>query len=277
MFYPFIIALREGIEAALIVAVLLGYLKRTGQAHYSRQIWAGVVLAILVSICAGVVLNVLAAEISGTALELLEGSAMLLAVVILTWVVTWMKRHASSVGNQLRVQADAAMATGSVSALALLSFTAVGREGLETVLLLFAGLWVGQSIFAYWFGAGLGFAIAIGIGAVVYQSALILPLRSFFNVTGVLIILLAAGLLANGLKEIAEAGVLTLGPRVWDTYDFIADNSTLGRFLAAMLGYDSSPALGQVLAYGVYGVTTMTLFLMGREGANRVTSSQDSV
>ena len=133
MFYPFIIALREGIEAALIVAVLLGYLKRTGQAHYSRQIWAGVVLAILVSICAGVVLNVLAAEISGTALELLEGSAMLLAVVILTWVVTWMKRHASSVGNQLRVQADAAMATGSVSALGARAISDGGPTNFEHI------------------------------------------------------------------------------------------------------------------------------------------------
>jgi len=165
----------------------------------------------------------------------------------------------------MRQLVDVAIRSGSALALALLAFTAVGREGLETVLFLFAGTSGSGSSLLYWGGAGAGLAVAAAMAWVVYAGSARLPLRSFFNFTGVMLIVLAAGLLVNGMKELHEIGATPdLGPRLWDTYTILADNSEIGRFMATIFGYDSSPLLGQVVAYTGYLALTLTLFAAGR-------------
>jgi high-affinity iron transporter len=196
---------------------------------------------------------------------------MLFAVAVLTGMVFWMKRQAATIGRELRVRVDAALRTGSAFALALLAFTAVGREGLETVLFLFAGSGAADDTFAYWLGAGAGLAIAAAIAYVVYAGSARLPLAAFFNVTGTLLMVLAAGLLVNGLKVLHD--MPNLGPRLWDTYHVIADNSDFGRFLSTIFGYDSSPFLGLVIAYAAYLVPTLAFFLLGRERLARAVTA----
>jgi high-affinity iron transporter len=271
MAYSLLITVREGLEAGLIVAIILSYLARTDQRRYWRQVWLGVGVAFLGSIAAGAILELTATQLSGTVQEAFEGGAMLFAVVVLTGMIFWMKRQAATIGRELRSHVDVAIRGGSAFALALLAFTAVGREGLETVLFLFAGSSRADSTFLYWLGAGSGLTIAAVLAYIVYVSAARLPLRAFFNITGVLLIILAAGLLVNGLKELHEIGATPdLGPRVWDTYNIIADNSDMGRFLSTIFGYDSSPFLGLLIAYGAYLVPTLAFFTLGR---NRIVAA----
>jgi high-affinity iron transporter len=263
--YSLLITSREGLEAGLILAITLSYLARIEQKRYWLHIWVGAGLAFGASLAAGIALEATATNLSGTAQEAMEGGAMLLAVVVLTAMIVWMKRQAASIGAQLRQQVDTALRSGSALALAALAFTAVGREGLETVLFLFAGSPTTDSGSLYWMGAGIGLAIAAVLSYIVYAGAARLPLGTFFNITGIVLIVLAAGLLVNGLKELHEIGVIsTLGPHLWDTYYIIADNSELGRFLGTIFGYDSSPYLGLVVAYLSYLALALAFFTLGR-------------
>lgn len=265
MAYSLLVTWREGLEAGLIIAIVLSYLARIDQRRYWLHIWLGAASAFGGSLAVGLVLEATATSLSGTALEAFEGSAMLLAVLVLTSMIFWMKRQAASIGAHLRQRVELALRSGSALALALLAFTAVGREGLETVLFLFAGSSTAQSGLLFWVGAGVGLALAAALAWLFYLGAARVPLRAFFNVTGVLLIILAAGLLVNGLKDLHEVRVIpSLGPHVWDTYDIIADNSSLGRFLSTILGYDSSPYLGLVVAYVAYLVLTLAFFSLGR-------------
>jgi high-affinity iron transporter len=273
MVYSLLITSREGLEAGLILAIVLSYLARTNQRQHWRPVWLGAAAAFLASLTLGGILELTTTSLSGAALEAFEGSAMLFAVAVLTGMIFWMKRQAATIGRELRARVDAALRSGSALALGLLSFTAVGREGLETVLFLFAGSGAADDTFAYWFGAGAGLAIAAAIAYVVYAGSARLPLGAFFNITGALLMVLAAGLLVNGLKELHEIGAVpNLGPRLWDTYHVIADNSDFGRFLSTIFGYDSSPFLGLVIAYGAYLVPTLAFFLLGRERLARAAS-----
>jgi high-affinity iron transporter len=274
MAYSLLITSREGLEAGLILAIVLSYLARTDQRRHWRPVWLGAAAAFVASLALGGALELTATSLSGAALEAFEGSAMLFAVAVLTGMVFWMKRQAATIGNHLRARVDAALRTGSALALGLLSFTAVGREGLETVLFLFAGSGAADDTFAYWLGAGAGLAIAAAIAYVVYAGSARLPLAAFFNITGTLLMVLAAGLLMNGLKELHEMGAVpNLGPRLWDTYHVIADNSDFGRFLSTIFGYDSSPFLGLVIAYAAYLVPTLAFFLLGRERLARAVTA----
>lgn len=263
--YSLLITFREGLEAALIIAIVLGYLGRLGQRALYGRIWLGAAIALLGSLVAGVALELLAVKLSGAALEALEGITMFLAVGVLTWMIFWMRRQAATLGGHLRSEVDTALKAGSGLALALLAFSAVGREGLETVLFLFAGAATTHSGLLYWIGGGIGLALATVAGYLLYKGTARLPLRAFFDVTGVALIVLAAGLLVGGLKEFREMGLFpTLGPHLWDTYSLLPDNSILGRFLAAVLGYDSSPMLIQVILYWTYLVVALALFFLGR-------------
>ncbi|MDO8530587.1 MAG: FTR1 family protein [Dehalococcoidia bacterium] len=266
MVYSLFVSLREGLEAFLIIAIVLGYLNRIGQRRYFTHVWLGAALAFLGTIAVWAGLELTASKLSGPALEAFEGGATLLAVVVLTSMTLWMKRQAADMGSHLRSQVDVALRSGSVVTLVLLAFTSVGREGLETALFLTAGSATADSALLYWLGAGLGLAVAAVMGAIVYAGTMRLPLSAVFNVTGVILIVLAAGLLSSGLKELSHAtSASALGPHLWDTYNLVPDNSGLGRLLNTVLGYDASPRLGQVVAYLGYLAVFLPLFLLGRE------------
>ena len=263
MLFSFLVTVREGIEIALVITILLGYLRKLDQKQHFREIWIGVGAAALLSVGFAVVLEVTSREMNGRVLETFEGLTMLFAVGVLTWMVFWMKRQSAGISAELRSHIDSALSAGSVMALALLAFSAVGREGIETALFLFAGSTASDSGTQFVLGGILGFGVAAAAGVVLYYGAAKLPLKQFFLVSGVVVIVLAAGLLVNGLGDLHEAAVITdLGSRPWDTESMIPMTSTMGKFLHTVLGYDSAPAMAQIVTYWTYLLVVLGAYLL---------------
>src|SRR3954469_7690221 len=206
MIGSFVIVLREAFEAALVLSLMFAFLKKIGHAHdQAGPVWAGTAAAIAVSIALGALIFLAAGELEGTSEALYEGFAMLLAAVVLTGMLFWMRRQAASIGGALRDQVSQAVTEGSKLGLALVAFIAVAREGIETALFLFAN--VGEDGAAGTIVGGLlGLAAAVGLGVAFYRGSLKMDLGRLFLVTGILVIVFAAYLLAGGLHELGEAG-----------------------------------------------------------------------
>jgi high-affinity iron transporter len=246
-----VITLREGLEAALIVGILLSYLTRVGRADRGLSVWIGTGLAVLAAVGAGAALFLTGGEIEGASEQLFEGTALLLAVGMLSYMIHWMRGQASGLRASLQKRVEVALEASGWS-LASVAFLVVVREGLETALFLF-GAAQASSAGATLSGGLLGLAVAIGIGYGVYRGGLRLDLRAFFAVTGLLLIFFAGGMLAHGVHELVEAGALPgIVDPVWDSNSTIPESSTLGLFLKALLGYSGSPTLLEVLAYAGY-------------------------
>ena len=253
MLSSFLITLREGLEAALIIGIILAYLARTGNRQSFKPIWIGTSLAVLVSLIAGAAFWRLAVEFSGRAEEIFEGIAMFLAVGILTWMIFWMRKQAINLKAHLHAQIQSVLTRGSSLGLVILAFVVVVREGIETVLFLFAATRVAESPVLFTAGGFLGLVIAIVIGYSIYKGSSRLNLRTFFNVTSMVLIAFAAGLLAYGIHEFIEAGIIPpLVEYIWDINHILPEKSTFGLFLKAILGYNGNPALVEVVAYVVY-------------------------
>jgi len=266
----FLITLREGLEAGLIIAIILAYLKSTNQRPHFRTVLVAALAAVAVSLTVGAAIFAVAGEFEGRTAEAFEGTAMLLAVAVLSWMVVWMKRQAAGIRKTLETDLAQAVGLGSAFALALIPFTAILREGLETSVFLFAATRTSTPLEST-VGASAGIAAATALTWGLYSGGYRINLRVFFNVTGVLLVILAAGLLVNGLKELHEAAVIgNLGPHTWDTYNVLADNSQLGKFLGTILGYDSSPYLGMVIAYVTYLIVALGFFILGRAPSLRI-------
>lgn len=264
MFYSFLIVLREGFEIALVLAIVLGYLLRTGNRDLFRAVWLGAGAAALLCVIAGTILELTSSSLSSTTREAFEGFTMLFAAAVLTWMVFWMRRQAVSIGRDLRHQVDVALEGGTLTALVVLAFVAVLREGLETVLLLFAGASAerGDSATAFLSGALLGGVVAAALGYLVYRGSHAIPLRQFFTVTGLVVLIIAAGLISTGIAELQASGVIgNLGARPWDTDAFLSQTTTLGKFLHTLIGYDSAPTWGQIILYWGYLVLGLGAFL----------------
>jgi high-affinity iron transporter len=258
MFSALLITLREGLEAALIVGIILAHLAKIRRADLARYAWLGVGGAILVSLAAGIAIYATAGELVGRAEQVFEGSAMLLAAGVLTWMIFWMHRQAAGVRASLQSQMDVTVAGGSWVGLAALSFVAVVREGIETVLFLFAASRTAESPLAATVGGLLGLAIATGVGYLLYRGTARLNLKTFFNATSAILIVFAAGLLAHAVHEFNEAGVIpAIIEHVWDVGRVLPDSSGAGRFLASILGYNGNPSLTEVTAYVVYLVAAL--------------------
>ena len=253
MLGSFLITLREGLEAALIIGIILAYLARTDNRQGFKPIWLGVSLAVLVSLIAGVLIYFLAGEFTGQAEEIFEGSAMFLAAGVLTWMIFWMRKQAINIKAHLHAQIQSVLIRGSSLGLVILAFVVVVREGIETVLFLFAATRVAESALLFTVGGFLGLAIAVVIGYSIYKGTSRLNLRTFFNATSLILIVFAAGLLAYGIHEFIEAGIIPpLVDPVWDINHILSEKSTLGLFLKAILGYNGNPALVEVIAYPIY-------------------------
>lgn len=262
MAFSFLVTLREGVEMALILAILLGYLRSIGQKKHFREIWIGVGMAAVISLGLGVALEVASKQLDKRVLEAFEGFTMIFAVILLTAMAFWMRRQAGGISSELRAHVDSALSKGSVTALVLLAATSIGREGLETALFLFAGSTTGASAAQYWLGGALGFAVAAFIGVGIYHGTSRVPLKAFFMASGVVVIVLAAGLLANSVVKLYEAALITdLGVRPWDTDRYISITSTLGKFLSTLFGYDSAPSLTQIGLYWGYLLVALAVFI----------------
>ncbi len=253
MLGSFLITLREGLEAALIIGIILAYLAKTDNRQGFKPIWLGVSLAVLVSLIAGAIFWRLAVEFTGRAEEIFEGLAMFLAVGVLTWMIFWMRKQAINIKVHLHAQIQSALTSGSALGLVVIAFVVVVREGIETVLFLFAATRVAESPVLFTVGGFLGLAIAIVIGYSIYKGSSRLNIRTFFNATSLVLIVFAAGLLAHGIHEFIEAGIIPpLVEHVWDINHILPEKSTFGLFLKAILGYNGNPSLIEVIAYPVY-------------------------
>jgi high-affinity iron transporter len=246
--------LREGVEAALIVGIIASYLVKIGRADRLPSVWLGVVGAIAASAAIGILAFALLGSLQGTAEKLFAGSASLLAVVILTYMLFWMRKQAVTLGADLRSGVDRAVASTSVLGLSLLAFTAVIREGIETALFL-----LGQTTAAadqalsVVVGAFIGLLIAAGIGVLIFRVGMRLNLSAFFNVTGAALVVIASGLLSYGVHEFIELGLLpALINPVYDISAILPHKEGIGQFLRAIVGYSSTPELTTLLAQGAY-------------------------
>lgn len=261
MIQSFLITLREGLEAALIVSIILAYLARTRNQGRFGSVWLGVGGAILFSLAVGAIIFALVGELSGKAEEIFEGLAMFTAVAVLSYMVIWMKRQAVNIRTHLEAQVQSALAKSSALALTLLSFVVVGREGLETALFMFSAVRTSTPLQST-AGGLLGLAISVALGYMLYRGSYRLNLRLFFNVTGVLLIFFAAGLLARGIHEFQEAGLLpTVVEHVWDINNVLHEKAGVGAFLKGLFGYNGNPSLVEVVVYPLYMLAALTYFL----------------
>jgi len=247
-----LITLREGLEAALIVGIVLGVLRKLGHSDRSRPVWAGVLAAVVVSVAAGLTLNALGVAFEGRGEEIFEGVAMLLAAGVLTWMIFWMQRQGRRIQAELELDVRRAVTIGSDWALFSLAFVAVVREGIETVLFLTAAAFSATPAQTL-IGGTVGLFVAIVLGWLMFAAGKRLDVRAFFRVTSALLILFAAGLVAHGVHELQEAALLpTLIEHVWDINPILDENSTVGSILKALFGYNGNPSLLEVMAYGIY-------------------------
>jgi len=256
-----LITLREGLEAALVIGIILAYLVKTDNRQGFKYVWTGSGLAVLTSLVAGALIFFLAGEFSGRAEEIFEGLAMFLAAGVLTWMIFWMRQQAINIKAHLQAQIQSALTSGSSLGLILLAFVVVVREGIETVLFLFAATRVAESPVAFTIGGFLGLAVAIGLGYSIYKGSARLNLRTFFNATSIVLIVFAAGLLAHGIHEMHEAAIIPpLIEHVWNVNNILPETSTLGRFLTAIIGYNANPSLVEVMTYFVYLVLALGIY-----------------
>ncbi|HEY8490100.1 MAG TPA: iron uptake transporter permease EfeU [Dehalococcoidia bacterium] len=270
MWAALLITLREGLEAALVVAIVLAYLRQIGRRDRFRSVWLGVGGALGLSTLAGVVAYFALDGLEGDARRITFGLVSLAAVAVLTWMIFWMRKQAVNIRKELQAQVDRALESGSTLALASVAFFAILREGLETVLFMMAVL-TGSSGLEVGLGGLLGLAGAVLLGYLIYQGGRRINLRRFFQVTGMLIIVFAAGLFARGVAWLQEAGVLTtyLWP-VWNLRDNdIVGRGTFAQFLSGLLGWNPSPSIEELLAWALYLIVAGWFFLSGTAGAPR--------
>ena len=263
-----LVTLREGLEAALIVGIILAYLAKTGNRARFRDVWIGTGAAAAGSVVFGGALFFTIGALEGRAEQLFEGCALLTAVAVLTWMIFWMRRQALGIRGELEAKVGTAVAAGSAVGLALVAFVSVLREGWETALFLFA---VGEtsSPASTAVGGVLGLVAAIALGVAFYRGSRHLDLRRFFRWTGLLLIVFAAGLAAHATHELQEAGILPATiEHLWSTNHIVSEDSTLGEFLAALFGYASRPSLLQLVVWLGFVGTVVTAFLrpLGRGG-----------
>jgi high-affinity iron transporter len=258
----YLIMLREGIEAALIVGIIAGYLKQTGRGQWMSSVWLGVALAIVLCIAVGVALDFTSGEFPQREQEFFEGVVALAAVTILTSMVFWMKKAARSIRKELQQSVDSALQPGDRQGWALvgMAFLAVGREGLESVFFLLAIFQqsIGLGVPA---GAFLGLLSAVGVGVAITYGGMKIDLRRFFRWTGAFIILVAAGLLAGAVRAFHEAGLWNgLQERVFDLSAVLPGDSVVGTLLTGLFGYQDSPTAGEVLVYLAFLLPALFLF-----------------
>lgn len=261
--------LREGVEAALIVAIVCAYLARTGNARHFGKIWIGVGGAAAVSIALGVLIFQTLGGLQEPYEQIFEGATMLLAAAVVTWMLFWMRRQAGSVKGDLQRAVDRVLTEGTAWSLAVLAFTAVIREGLETSLFL-----VGQATAAAGGEAGgvgsvsvlggalVGLAIAVGFGYGFYRGSRLLDLPQFFRWTGVLLVFIAAGLVSHAAHEFAEIGWITVGTATaFDIGAILPHDQGFGLLLRAVFGYTSAPEWATLVTWATYVILVLALYL----------------
>jgi high-affinity iron transporter len=250
----FVVLLREGFEASLLVAIVLAYLTQIGYRKERRQVWYGVGAAIALSLVLAGVLFATAGELRGPAEKIFEACALFLAVGFLTYMVLWMRRESRALAGNIRRDVDSAVGRGGGLALAFLVFIMVLREGIETGLFVF-GIARASTPLQTTIGATAGILAAVGLGYAVYVLGTRINLGAFFKYTGAFLIIVAAGLLAQGIVSIQEAGVIpAFFYPLWDVTEMpvLGATSAFGQFLGILVGWDPRPDLLEFSVWLIY-------------------------
>ncbi|MGW6706932.1 iron uptake transporter permease EfeU [Streptomyces sp. NPDC054956] len=261
MFSNYLIGLREGLEASLVVCILIAYLVKTGNKDKLGPLWLGVGLAAAVALAFGAGLEFGTQELTFKAQEAIGGTLSIVAVGLVTWMVFWMKRTARHLKAELQGKLDAALAMGT-GALVATAFLAVGREGLET------SLFVWRSVHAAGEGAGPLIGVLLGIGSSIllgwlfYRGALKINLSKFFTWTGGMLVVVAAGVLAYGVHDLQEADFLPgLANKAFDISETIPPDSWYGTLLKGTFNFQPDPTVLQVVVWALYLIPVLVLFL----------------
>lgn len=260
MIANFLIGLREGLEAALVVGILVAYLVQTGRRDRLGSIWAGVAIAAAASLTFGGVLTFTAQSLPSRAQEAFEGAMSVVAVAFVTGMIFWMRRQARRLSGELKQKVEAAASAGG-AAMAVTAFVAVGREGLETSLFLWPAMRSAGGGPAPAAGALLGVVTAVAIGYGVYRRSISLNLAAFFKLTGAALIVIAAGVLAYGLHDLAEGGIVASTGQAFDVSAQVPPSSWYGSLLKGVFNFNPAPGWAEVVAYVAYALPTMALFL----------------
>jgi high-affinity iron transporter len=263
MLASYVITLREGIEAALIIAIILSYLAKVGAKQLARPVYYGAILGILASAAVGAAFLLLSVEFEGRFEEVFEGATMFLAAAILSYAILWMRENSRAYSESLTRKVQKAVTEKQIIGLATLAFVSIFREGVETVLFLGSASFTseGPQIIV---GGAAGLATAVIVAIAIMKFSVKLDLRTFFRATSMVLVLFAAGLVAHGIGEFQEAGLISpLVGQMWDTGAIVSEDGVLGEMLTALFGYTATPSLAQLLGY--FGYLTFVVFWVFRE------------
>lgn len=263
MFANLLIGLREGLEASLVISILVAYLVKMNRRHEIRYIWIGVIAAILSVIAIFVAITAIFDQLSFFWQEAVGGTLSILAAILVTWMIFWMRRTARTLKHSLEGQLYDALKLGA-GALVLIAFLTVGREGLETAAIIWSTI-IGSSTTGPFVGAVVGFLVAGFLGYLIYRGALRINLAKFFTVTGALLIVVAAGVLAYGVFDLQEAGILPgFAHRAFDMSAIIPPDSWYGTLLKGTVNFQPDPSWLQIGAWTCYVIPMLYLYL-GRD------------
>ena len=262
MLPTFVIGLREGLEAALIVGIVAAFLRQRQQKRAFRFMWLGVATAVVLCAAAGTALHVASEQLPQREQEQLETVVGLVAVGMITWMIVWVHRNAAGLKQDLELRADVALVAGSGLALAVMAFLAVLREGLETAVFLLAAFDASTNPELTGTGAALGVLVAVILGYAIYKGGVKINLSKFFRITGVVLVLVAAGLLATSLHTAHEAGWFNgLQEHALNLEWLVKRGSVQSALLTGMLGIQPEPTVGEVLAWMLYAIP-MTIYVL---------------
>jgi high-affinity iron transporter len=261
VFASYLIGLREGLEATLVVSVLIAFLVKSDRKDKLPQVWTGVVAALALSVGFGALLTFTAAHLDHTGQELFDAITSLLAVVFVTWMIFWMRRAARGIAGELRNKLQDALAVGSF-AVGFMAFLAVVREGLETSLIFYSAVQGANLNGGPLYALIGGIATAVAIGYLMFATAMRINLSIFFTVTGTLLILVAAGIFKYGVHDLQESQVLPgIGNIAYSIGNVLDPSTWYGTLLAGMFNITPEPTVLEVIAWIAYGVPVLVLFL----------------
>jgi high-affinity iron transporter len=261
MLPTFLLSLREGLEAALIIGIVLGAVSKIRRNDLAPSVWLGTLSAVVVSILSAILLTSFGMSLEEQAEQIFEGVTMLAAAGILTWMIFWMGKQARFLKAELEdgVNKAASHHMAGKRAVFTLAFMAVVREGVELAIFVTAAFFAGNqgaastNLIQILAGTILGLGTAVLLGYTIFATTVRLDLRRFFQVTGILLILFAAGLVAHGVHEFNEVGwIPAIVEHVWDVNMILDENSVAGQLLKTLFGYNGNPSLTEMLAYLIY-------------------------
>jgi high-affinity iron transporter len=270
MLATYLLSLREGLEAALIIGIVLGAVNKIRRKDLIPYVWLGTFSAVLVSILTALLITSFGMSLEGNAEKIFEGITMFVAAGILTWMIFWMGRQARFLKSELEEGVNKAAATSGKSAVFWLAFLSVVREGVELAIFITAAFFAGNqsetsvNTAQILTGTILGLGTAILLGYTIFATTIRLDLRRFFQVTSILLILFAAGLVAHGVHEFNEVGSIPpVIEHIWDVNAVMDEDSVAGQLLKTLFGYNGNPSLTEMIAY--FGYIAIVSFFWIRE------------